>query len=132
LKLTDRSLYEKAEKFANENNLDDSLILNEYGHICESTIANIFWIKDNMIYTPPLSEGCVAGVMRKYLMEKMRDAGYGIQEKKLSIEELFGAEEVFFTNAIRGIRGVTKFRDKIYTNEKTLKIKNKVLKNFFN
>jgi branched-chain amino acid aminotransferase len=137
LKLTERSLYEKAEEFARHNKLDDCLILNEYDRICESTIANIFWIKNDVIYTPPLSEGCVAGVMRRYLLQQIRNTvrkdsfgGYGIQEKELSIEELIEADEVFLTNAVRGIRWVRQFRDKVYLNTQTLKIEKEFLENF--
>lgn len=131
LKLINREIYVAAEKFIQENKLDDCLILNEHGRICESTISNIFWIKDDVIYTPPLSEGCVAGVMRRYLMEKIRDTRYGIREKPLLIEELFDADEVFLTNAIRGIRWVKQFKDKDYSNSQTLKIKNEFLQGIF-
>jgi len=131
LKTTNRQLYENAEKFAKENKLDDCLILNEYDRICESTISNIFWIKQEMIYTPPLTEGCVAGIMRRYLIERMKDAGYKIFEAALMIEELIGADEVFLTNALRGIRTIKQFRNKIFSVQETLQIKNKILKDFF-
>ena len=55
--------------WAKENKLNDALILNQHDRICDSTIANVFWVKDNKIFTPPLNEGCVAGVMRKKILE---------------------------------------------------------------
>src|SRR5436190_20805605 len=61
--------YVMAAIWAKENKLNDALILNQHDRICDSTIANIFWVKDNNIYTPPLSEGCVAGVKRKEILE---------------------------------------------------------------
>jgi branched-chain amino acid aminotransferase len=56
LKTTSRLLYTMAEKFAKENGLDDCLVLNSRGRVCDSAISNIFWIKDEKIFTPPLSE----------------------------------------------------------------------------
>jgi branched-chain amino acid aminotransferase len=131
LKSINRIIYTKAEKFAAESKWDDCLILNKYDRICESTISNIFWIKDDIIYTPPLSEGGVAGVMRRYLLESFEGTRNKVQEPSLNISELLNADEVFLTNAIRGIRWVRQFRDKVYSNEQTLKMKNEFLENFF-
>ena len=96
--------------FAKENKLNDCLLLNVHEHICDATIANIFWIKEGTIYTPPLSEGCIAGVMRRYLMEQLKN----VKEKICEIKDLEEADEIFLTNAIKGIRWVGEFRDKKY------------------
>ncbi len=116
--------YIMATRFAKENKLNDCLLLNMYGRICDSTIANVFWIKDKKIFTPPLSEGCIAGVMRRYLVESMRnesfglrDDGCGLCEKECSITDIENADEIFLTNAIQGIKWVKQFRDKIYSNK---------------
>jgi len=114
LKSCNALVYAIAAKQAKENKWNDALICNTNGHIIESTIANIFWIKDNLIYTPPLSEGCVAGVMRRYIMERTT-----INEKALSIDELLQADEVFLTNAIRKIRWVGNIGTIYYSNNVT-------------
>ncbi|MBI5856496.1 MAG: aminotransferase class IV [Sphingobacteriales bacterium] len=114
--------YAMAALYAKENELNDSLVLNVHERICDSTIANIFWIKDNLIFTPPLSEGCVAGVMRKYLLEKLPRLNYRIQKKILTVTDLLAADEVFLTNAIKGIRWMKQFRDKSYNADKTVEI----------
>ena len=101
--------YVMAAKFAKENHLDDCLVLNMHGRICDSTIANIFWIKDEEIFTPPLSEGCVAGVMRRHLKEKLQATSYRLGERVCEIPDLENADEIFLTNVIRGIRSVKKF-----------------------
>jgi branched-chain amino acid aminotransferase len=99
-----------AALYAKENKLNDCLLLNAQGHICEAVIANIFWIKNEIIYTPPLSEGCVAGVMRRYLIEQLK----AVKEKPCDIKDLGEANEIFLTNAIKGIRWVKQFKNKIY------------------
>ncbi|TMI94966.1 MAG: 4-amino-4-deoxychorismate lyase [Bacteroidetes bacterium] len=109
--------YVMAAIWAKENRLNDVLILNQHDRICDSTIANVFWIKDNNIFTPPLSEGCVAGVMRKKILELATlNPDYLVQESVLTREILLQADEVFLTNAIAGIRWVKEYRNKVYQN----------------
>ena len=115
LKTTSYLSYVMAAQFAKNNKLNDALIFNQHSRICESSIANIFWINKKSIYTPPLSECCVAGVMRKFLLDKISIAGYQTSEKELTEEILFNADEVFLTNAVYGIRWVKQFKDKLYT-----------------
>jgi len=113
--------YVMAALFARENRINDCLLLNEHNRICDSTIANIFWVKGENILTPPLQEGCIAGVMRKFLIERLRAAGYKLHETNCEIQDLENADEVFLTNAVQGIRWVKEFRNKIYTNTITQK-----------
>jgi branched-chain amino acid aminotransferase len=114
--------YVMAARFAKENRLNDCLLLNMYNRICDSTIANIFWVKDKKIFTPPISEGCIAGVMRKYLIERLSAKSYNLYEKICEIHDLENADEIFLTNAIQGIRWVEQFRDSTYTNTITKNI----------
>jgi branched-chain amino acid aminotransferase len=116
LKSNNYLLYVLAGLHAKEQRLDDCLVLNSHERLADSTIANLFYIKDHRFYTPPLSEGCVAGVMRRYLLEALPQAGYAVQEQPVSPEELAGADEVFLTNALRGIRWVRAFRGTTYGN----------------
>ena len=109
LKSGNRMLYTRAYAKARENKWDDAIILNTYGRPVETTIANIFVIKDDKIFTAPLSEGCVAGVYRRYLMEKQEGLGIEIQEKPILEEDIQQADEVFTTNALRGIRWVKQY-----------------------
>ena len=78
LKTTSRQLYKEAKQEADKNNWYDALLINENNKIVESTISNIFWIKNSNIYTPPCSEGCVDGVYRTFLFQQM---GNHIQEQ---------------------------------------------------
>lgn len=114
LKSCNALIYAVAARQAMEHKWNDALICNTAGNIIESTIANIFWIKDKEVFTPPLSEGCVAGVMRRQIMEKT-----GVTEQPLTREMLAEADEVFLTNAIRGIKWVGSIEHVTYQNKLT-------------
>ncbi len=114
--------YVMAELFAREKGLDDALVLNGDNHICDSSKANIFLIKGDEIFTPALHQGCVSGVMRRFLIHELKEMGYHVKQQEVSEEDLRHAEEVFLTNAIRGIRWVRSFRDVSYGNSKVLSV----------
>lgn len=98
--------YVMAALWAKENKLNDVLLLNPYDRIADTTIANMFIVKDGIIKTPALTEGCVAGVMRKYLLKCMKEEGIPVEETQITADEVLEASEVFLTNAIYGIRWV--------------------------
>jgi branched-chain amino acid aminotransferase len=108
--------------FAKNQQCNDALILNSEGNICDSTIANVFYIKDEAIYTPALTQGCVAGVMRKFLIGKIRTLGFIVHESVVKKEDILHADEVFLSNSIYNIRWVAGVENKSYTNANTYKI----------
>lgn len=110
LKTGDRRIYNKAAAEALRQGWDEALLRNDAGRIIESTIANIFWIKNGMVHTPPLGEGCVAGVLRGFLLVKLPGWGFNCQEALLTKKTLAQADEVFLVNSLRGIRPVQEIR----------------------
>ncbi|WP_161964098.1 aminotransferase class IV [Chitinophaga flava] len=106
--------YVMAAMYAKQHRLNEVVLLNQYGRVADSTIANIFIVHDNTIYTPPLSEGGVCGVMRKHLLKT--ELPFKIEEKPLTVDDLENADEIFLTNAVQGIRWVGVFRDTSYGN----------------
>jgi branched-chain amino acid aminotransferase len=122
LKSNNYLLYTLAAIHAQNHSLDDCLVLNSRDRLADSTIANLFYVFKGQVFTPPLSEGCVAGVMRRYLLENMPGAGFAVQEKIVTPEDLLNADEIFLTNAIRGIRWVGSFRTSKFTNILTTNI----------
>jgi branched-chain amino acid aminotransferase len=100
--------------WAKENKLNDALLLNSKERICEATIANVFWVKDGIVFTPPLTEGCIEGVMRRFLIENQIKSRIQIKEKEFLPIDLENADEVFLTNAIKNIRWVKQYSDKTY------------------
>lgn len=103
--------------YAKQKRLDDCVILNQYGRIADATAANIFCVKNKVIYTPPISEGGISGVTRRFLLKELPAAGFNVEEQPLTIEELEAADEIFLTNAIRGIRFVDQFRNRKYASQ---------------
>lgn len=118
-KTNNAMVYVMAGLFQKQNRLDEAIILNQEGFLCESTSSNVFVVYQNEIYTPALSEGCVAGVMRSVVLQLAKTHQYAIVEAQISPEILKEAEEVFVTNAIGGIRWVMGYGKKRYFNEVT-------------
>lgn len=118
-KTNNAMVYVMAGLFQKHNRLDEAIILNQDGFLCESTSSNIFVVYQNQIYTPALTEGCVAGVMRSVVLQLAKTHNYNIVEAQISPEILKEAEEVFVTNAVGGIRWVMGYGKKRYFNEVT-------------
>jgi len=97
--------------------LDECFLINENSSICESISSNIFIVKNGTIYTAPLSEGCVAGIMRKQIMSLATQNKILTFESPITINTLMNGDEVFLTNAISGVQWVGQFKQKFYTNK---------------
>ncbi|MBA6155449.1 aminotransferase class IV [Tenacibaculum sp. S7007] len=124
VKTNNRMLNTLSAIFAEENDLDNCVLLNERKGVVEATNGNIFIIKDNVVKTPALTEGCIKGVVRKKVIEILeKNPDYTIEETVISPFEIQKADEVFITNAIIGIQSVTNYRKKTFTSEITKKIK---------
>lgn len=109
--------------YAQENELDNCVLLNSNKNVVEFTNGNIFLIKDNKISTPPLSDGCVKGVMRKNVLDVLeKNKKFEMEEVSISPFSIQKADEVFLTNAITGIQPITKYRKKNFGKEITSKI----------
>lgn len=114
LKTANALIYVLAAINKDTSRLDDCFILNEKGNICEATSSNVFAVKGNMIMTPPLSEGCVSGIMRVQIKRIAEQKKLLFIEKPLTSHTLIDAEEVFITNVIQGPIWVRQFQSKIY------------------
>ena len=124
VKTTNRMLNTVASIFADENDLDNCILLNERKGVVEATNANIFVIKDSVIKTPALSEGCIKGVVRKKVIEIIeKHPDYTVEETSISPFEVQKADEVFITNAIIGIQSVSNYRKKVFKKGVSNKIK---------
>ncbi len=119
--------YVMAGLYAKKNKLNDCILLNSFDRVCDSVIANIFIVKKGKIFTPSLSEGCVAGVMRRWLLEKFDLKKIKILETKLSINDILNADELFLTNSIYNLRWVKSFREKNYGNKISKEIYENIL-----
>jgi branched-chain amino acid aminotransferase len=102
--------------FAKENKLDNCLLLNTNKNVVEALNSNIFLVKGKDIKTPPLSDGCIKGIMRKQIIEIIKQIPeYTIEEASISPFELQQADELFLTNTISGIQPITNYRKKQFS-----------------
>jgi branched-chain amino acid aminotransferase len=127
LKTTNFLPYVLAELFAKERGVDDAIVLNAFNNMADSSKANIFLIKKKEIFTPAMHQGCVSGVMRRFLLDELKKNGYRTHQQEISEQQLFDADEVFLTNSIYDIRWVQKFRDKTYSCEQSFSIYQKII-----
>jgi len=114
--------YVMAALEAKKQKWNDAILLNSFGRVCDSAIANIFLIKDKEIITPALTEGPVAGIMRKQLLQALPTLHYSISERPVSLEDLENADEVFITNAMHPIRWIQRIGEKEYQSMVTREI----------
>lgn len=116
LKTNNKILNVVGSIYAKENNLNNCLILNTNKNVVEALNGNIFVVKGNLIKTTPLSDGCLKGIMRKQLIEIIKDIPeYELIEASISAFELQKADEIFISNTIVGIQPVSKYRKKNFT-----------------
>ena len=104
--------------FAQENGFENCLLINTNKAIAEALNGNLFLVKGNTIKTPPLTDGCLRGIIRKQLIAilgKLKE--YTFEEASISPFELQKADELFITNTITGIQPITKYRKKYFENK---------------
>ncbi|QGU00548.1 Aminodeoxychorismate lyase [Candidatus Syntrophocurvum alkaliphilum] len=117
---------ELAFKFATQKGCYDAILINENNHICETSRCNIFWVKNNTLYTPEISCGLLPGIARQKVIEKAMKQNIKVFEVAANILEVYEADEVFLTNSVRGLIPVKSINKNIYkgmnkiTNQLTL------------
>lgn len=116
LKTNNKMLQITGSIFAKENDYDNCLMLNDEKNVVEALQSNLFMKMGNVISTPPVSDGCLNGIMRKQIIELLKKME-GIELKEVSISpfDLQKADELFLTNVISGIQPITKYRKKEFT-----------------
>lgn len=115
-------LFVMAANYAMSLNLDDCFLLNQNGKIIESIASNIFIVSNGVLYTPPLEDGCIAGTMRMNVVNTALEQGFTVYESSLSPQNLLAADEIFLTNAIKGIQWVGSYQNKRYFNNTSKKL----------
>ena len=123
IKTTNKIINITASIFANENGLDNCLLLNDSKNVIEALQGNFFMLKGNVLTTPPVSEGCLNGVMRKQILALARKIeNLEVVEEVISPFDLQKADELFITNVIKGIQPITKYRKKEFTTDLASKL----------
>ena len=101
--------------YAKENGLQNCLVLNEEKNVVEALQGNIFMLMGQTLVTPPISDGCLNGIMRKNILTIAKNIeALEVIEKSISPFDLQKADELFITNVIKGIQPITNYRKKEY------------------
>lgn len=115
LKTNNRAINVVGSIYAAENGYQNCLLLNNEKKVVEALNGNLFLVKDQVIKTPSLKDGCLNGIVRKKLIGILGALDiYNFEESFISPFELQKADELFITNAITGIQPITKYRKKEY------------------
>ncbi len=113
IKSSNALLYILAAKYSKFQGLDNVLICTG-DHLIEAVSENLFLYQNGVVYTAPLSDGPVEGVMRSTVLKVLKWNGISVSQESISIDQLRQAEEVFLTNAVQGIIPVSQFEDVVY------------------
>tara|TARA_B100000902_G_scaffold13044_1_gene15867 strand:- start:612 stop:1448 length:837 start_codon:yes stop_codon:yes gene_type:complete len=117
--------------YAKENDLDNCILLNDQKVVSEFLNGNIFIVKNNHVITPPISSGCLNGIMRNKIIELINKlTNLEIEEKDFSPYELISSDEIWVSNSISGIIPVTEYRRKKFSNKVAITIINYLNKQF--
>lgn len=117
----------------NEIQTDDCFLCNTENHIIESISSNSFFIKDKTIYTPSLNSACVHGVMRQFILKVLKSMDFELVDNAIIKEnQLEYFDEIFLSNAVKGIEWVGAYNKKRYDNKITKQIHNSLLNHIFN
>lgn len=118
LKTNNKLINVLAGIYANENNLDNCILLNNKKNVTEFLNGNLFIVRENKIITPNLDSGCLKGIMRKKIIEYIKlIPEFSIEETVISPFDLLSANEIWLTNSISGIINVTNYRNKSFSND---------------
>jgi branched-chain amino acid aminotransferase len=113
LKTTNKMVHVTASIFAKENQLESCLLINDSKNVIEAISGNLFMLMGNTLITPPISEGCLNGIMRKQIITLAKQfETIDFVEREISPFDIQKADELFITNVIQGIQPITKYRKK--------------------
>ncbi|MBF4518875.1 aminotransferase class IV [Flavobacterium sp. ANB] len=116
IKTTNKIINVTGSIFAHENGLENCILLNDTKNVVEVLQGNLFMVMGKKLITPPVSEGCLNGVMRKQILGLAKKVeGIEVSEEIISPFDLQKADELFLTNVITGIQPISKYRKKEFT-----------------
>ena len=127
VKTTNKIINITGSIYANENGLDNCLLLNDSKNVVEALQGNIFMLKGNKLITPPISEGCLNGVMRRQILGLAKKIeNIEVVEGVISPFDLQKADELFITNVIKGIQPITHYRKKEFSTNMAVRLISKL------
>ncbi|MBL6646535.1 MAG: aminotransferase class IV [Flavobacteriaceae bacterium] len=121
LKSNNKALQVLGSVFAQRQDLQNCILINDRKEVTEALNGNIFLVFGNELHTPPLNSGCLDGIMRKQLMAMADKLSLKVEERAITPFELQRADELWVTNTITGITPVVQYRRKTYQNQVAIK-----------
>lgn len=101
-----RAPWDLARERAAEADADDVLLVDTAGLVLETSVANVWAVRNKAVQTPPAPARCLPGVMRGWLLENLDAAGFRVRECDFNLGDLDDADEVWLSNAVVGLRRV--------------------------
>ena len=127
IKTTNKITNVLASIYASENRLDNCILLNEKKQVVEVINGNIFIVTGNVIKTPPISDGCVKGIIRKKIIEIISNSKqFSIEEVSISPFEIQKSDELFITNTIVGVQAISSYKKNVFGSEVSDELKAKL------
>lgn len=118
IKTTNKMINVTGSIFAHENGLENCILLNDTKNVVEALQGNLFMVTGKKLITPPVSEGCLNGIMRKQILALAKKvADIEVSEEIISPFDLQKADELFLTNVITGIQPISKYRKKEFKSD---------------
>ncbi len=108
----------------------DGIALDMQGYVSEASTANIFLVKDGVIFTPDLSSSVLNGLTRQSVITIAKNLGYEIVERRIARDELYTADEVFITGTASEVKICTEI-DKLKVGNGEYSVSEKLAKEFF-
>ena len=128
LKSNNKALQVIGSIFMEEQGFDNGILVNDEKEVVEFLNGNLFVVDDGKLRTPPISSGCLDGIMRKQVIRIAKKAGITCTEETISPFDLQRVQEVFMTNAVVGIQPVASYRRTTYENSVAASLQQQLIK----
>lgn len=113
-----------------EAGVEESIMLNEQGYVAEASTENVFIVKNNVVATPHPSLGVLKGITRDVVIRIARELGYPVEERAITVHELFNADEVFVTGTAAEVVPITKISGRLIGDGKVGSVASKIVTRF--
>jgi len=115
---------------ATEAGVEEAIMLNEQGYVAETSTENVFVVKNGTVATPHPSLGVLKGITRDVIIRIVKELGYPIEERTITIHELYNADEVFVTGTAAEAVPIVRITGRVVGDGKTGKVFMEIMRRF--
>jgi branched-chain amino acid aminotransferase len=115
---------------ANNTGANEAICLNKTGYVCEGVGENIFIVRDGKIFTPPVSSGALNGITRAVIIRLAKKLGYEVTERNITPNELFTADEAFFTGTAAEVAPIREVNKRVIGTGKQGPVTKRIIQEF--